>query len=107
MQQVRAERDDPEEDQRRVGQQRIAADIEQAVVGQVQEPRRAHAERAALHDGLRDAADQQHAAQRDDERLQLEPRDQQALPQPHQQRDRERQHDAQAQRKPQAAGRVR
>ena len=58
----------------------------------------AEAERAALDDGLRDAADQQHAAERDDERLQLEAGDEQPLDEADQQRDGERDGDAEPQR---------
>ena len=47
----------------------------------------AEAERAAFDDRLRHAAEQQHDAERDDERLEVQPRDEQALDQPDQQRD--------------------
>ena len=55
-------------------------------------------------DRLRHAAQQQHAAERDDERLELQARDQQALDQPDQQRDGQRRRDADPERVARAAG---
>ena len=95
--------DHDQEDQQRVGQQRLAVDVEQAAVGQLEQRRAAEAERAALDDGLRHAANQEHAAERHDERLQLQPRDEQPLQQADEQRDAERDGDADPERVAEAA----
>ena len=62
------------------------------------------AKRRALHDRLRNAADEQHAAKRDDERLELEARDEQPLRETDQQRHRERHGDSERQTVAEAAG---
>ena len=57
------------EEQQRIGQERIAADRQHATVGEPEQRRAAEAQRAALHDRLRNPAQQQHAPERDDEGL--------------------------------------
>ena len=91
----RDQRATTQEDQHRLGQQR---DRRRTGTGRCRQRSRkadvAEAERAALGDGLRDAAEQQHAAQRDDERLKVKARDEQALGKPDEQRDAQRDGDA-------------
>ena len=79
MQHVRRNADHQQEDDQRIRQERFAAHGEVAAVCQVEQRRAAEAQRSTFGDGLRDPAKEQHAAERYDERLKLEPRDEQAL----------------------------
>lgn len=69
-----------------IGQTMTAAvDFEQALADEVAESGQAQVDAFALDDGLGDAFENKHATERDDERLQVQPGDEQALGQAHQQ----------------------
>ncbi len=64
MQHVRAGGEDHEEDDERVGDERVAGRAQQPGVAEAEERRVAEAQRAALRHRLRDAAHEEHAAER-------------------------------------------